>query len=326
MAGYSRGTAFLMAALILMSAGLMAFSAWSYIHLDNTERLQNKMATELANTQAKLERTTAQLENINTVNKRLDDFLAEEVVKEKGIKRMVADTLLKLGKLESKEAENLRQVDGLRTRVDENRKTALHSQEIAGLALEGTLFMLEASRKPPPEASRKVSFSSVAASAPLKGGVIDGAGGVDTVSVDSADSIWIDGVHVVSVEKYALKNGKANAITILAPGLQKLEKDQLEIEGDPKLDSVTLDGCLTWSKKILGKDRKVLWTATDTEGKKREVLITAGIPASTESTCDNRYDLALRKREFPEVWIKKTAAAGTGADSGDAFSNRGRKW
>ncbi|TAL40175.1 MAG: hypothetical protein EPN97_00675 [Alphaproteobacteria bacterium] len=326
MAGYSRAAKFLIAALILTSAGLMAFAAWSYIHLDNAERRQDRMAAELADTQAKLDRTAARLEDINTVNKRLDDFIAQGGIREKETKRLVADTLLKLVALESKDAQNLRQVDELRTRVDETRKSATHSQETADLALEGASFMLEAAQKPPSEARRMVAFSSIVAAAPIKGGVIDGSGGVDTASFDYTGAISIDGVHVVSVEKYELKNGKANAITILAPGLQNLENNQLEIDGDPKLDSVTLDGCLTWSKKSLTKDRKVLWAAADTEGKTREVLVTAGIPVSTDSICDNRYDFAIRKREFPEMWIRKAAAVDTRTDSRDAPPNRRRKW
>lgn len=114
----------------------------------------------------------------------------------------------------------------------------------------------------------------------LKHRQVDGKEGRDLIELPSAGFINIDGVTVISYEIIKLENDKPNAITILAPGLGTLDNLHAEVSGDADMDTVYLDGCLTWDKPapIEGDDKKLRYIATDSNQKQATVDIAKNLP------------------------------------------------
>ena len=104
------------------------------------------------------------------------------------------------------------------------------------------------------------------ADVPLQGTgypVIDGGGGVDTVIYGEGGLIVLDGSRFRSMEKVVLRNNALNMIRVKAGGLASLENSTLFIEGDPGLDTVMLDPCLSWKRPEKGSGGDRVYETSD---------------------------------------------------------------
>lgn len=168
-------------------------------------------------------------------------------------------------------------------------------------------LMSEATNATPSADSRKpVSFASVTAGTVVAGRRYDGGRGTDTLNLGLDGDIVLDGSKFVSFESINLANDKANTISVLAPGLNNLENDKLEVLTDPKLDKLVLDGCLAWKHvpdKHESATHQSAWTATDSDKQTRQLFVTLKTPVSI-GKCDNRYAYLATKRNFPAIWLK----------------------
>ncbi|TAL34599.1 MAG: hypothetical protein EPN97_08355, partial [Alphaproteobacteria bacterium] len=297
----SNPTKFLFVIIGAFVVASTAYAVWSFTHTKDIERQQTNISSAITETQKLLERADARLRDIEALNKQLKEASDQAKVKQDKTESLFAEAGKKVDGLQSK-------IDTLSATVGDTGRKAELSLKGSSLALSGVTFLIDARRGSSPQNHSPVAFSSVSPGAAIHGPTFDGAGGRDTVVISSDETIFIDGAHLISIEKFKLANGEANAIFVLAPGLNKLDEDWLEIEADPKLDTVTLDGCLSWTKKKSTNKSKTTWVATDTQKKTREVVINSGVNTTVNKTCDNSYAFAVTRREFPETWYAQARA------------------
>lgn len=154
-----------------------------------------------------------------------------------------------------------------------------------------------------------VSFAALPVLHSKLGGVFDGNGGRDVLKGLQDRELYFDGAHIISMEDIQFDNSVPNNVFVRAPGLNFLEDDRIEMTGDKTLDTVTLDGCLKWTRQKAKKgDTAATWIATDKTGATRRLVIRNGMPVTVEKTCDNRYAQQLATREFPLYWRALSAA------------------
>ncbi len=187
------------------------------------------------------------------------------------------------------------EVKSLRRAVDENRDAAEKSSAELQAAFART---------------KPVTFAD-ARSVPSAGGMhINGNGGRDIMN-GWESLLYLDGSRLVSLEIFNLADGRRNEVRVMAPGLNDLEDDFMELRLDPKLDSVQLDRCLQWKKddapipdavqkQFTTAPGAYIWTATDADGKTRRIAITAGADVKIGDTCENDYSAQVAARDARE--------------------------
>ena len=120
------------------------------------------------------------------------------------------------------------------------------------------------------------------------GTIFDGRGGVDTLDGFDGKYLFLNGFNFKSIEKYKLVNGVENVIVVTIPGLNYLERNEIEITGDDDLDKVLLDGCLSWTEE--DKDNNTRrFKATDSKKHVRFVNVLGDIPVKIEQSCKQNY-------------------------------------
>lgn len=117
----------------------------------------------------------------------------------------------------------------------------------------------------------------------------DGGGGHDTYMQPSAGKITLDGVTFKNIETYDLINGKENRLFITTPGLADLGSGKLKVLGDPSLDTIVMDGCLQWSEQN-HQDGFKTFIATDTQSRKRKVVLDKHLNTKIQKTCNSDYE------------------------------------
>lgn len=253
---------------------------------------------------------TRTIENLDTAQNRAQadrDLLKRDIAETREQTAQAASALAQkaivMEQTQVAEAQDLRdsvtqlrdEVSTLKRTIDDNRVAA----ERASAALHSQL-----NRQKP------VTFAS-ARSMPATGGMhIDGNGGRDVMNGWS-NLLHLDGSRLTSLEIFNLADGRRNEVRVMAPGLNDLEEDFMELRLDPALDSVVLDRCLSWSKATspLSEDERKkfevaidadIWTATDAEGKTRRVAITGGADVKIADACDNDYPAQVAARDARE--------------------------
>ncbi len=120
------------------------------------------------------------------------------------------------------------------------------------------------------------------------GRIFDGRGGVDTLDGFDGKYLFLNGFNFKSIEKFKLDNGVENVIAVTIPGLNYLERNEIEILGDDDLDKVLLDGCLSWTEEYKGNNTR-RFKATDSKGHVRFVNILGEISVKIEQNCRQNY-------------------------------------
>lgn len=120
--------------------------------------------------------------------------------------------------------------------------------------------------------------------------------GRDTFVSQREGYLDLDGVTVISSEILQLENGLPNDVHILATGLSRLSERALELKGDPGIDTVYLDGCLSWDnpKPSANSEKSVVYSARDRYGN------TASLTVSPQVKVDR-----LTPRQITD-WIHAT--------------------
>lgn len=217
--------------------------------------------------------------------------------------RALARQAIAMEQAQAAEAQDLRnsvtqlrdELSTLKRTVDDNRVAA----ERTSAALHAQL-----NRQKP------VTFAT-ARSMPATGGMhIDGNGGRDVMNGWSS-LLHLDGSRLTSLEILNLADGRRNEVRVMAPGLNDLEDDFMELRLDPALDSVRLDRCLQWKKddapisdalqkQFTAAPGAYIWTATDADGKTRRVAVTGGADVQIADSCDNDYAEQVAARDARE--------------------------
>ncbi len=258
---------------------------------------------------------TRTIENIDIAQNRAQadrDLLKRDIAQARDDTAQAARALARetagMAQTQAAEAQDLRdsvaqlrnELSTLKRAVDDNRIAA----ERTSAALHAQL-----NRQKP------VTFAN-ARSIPSAHGIhFDGNGGRDTVK-GWKPLLYLDGSLLVSVEVFNLADGRRNDVRVMAPGLNDLEDDFMELRLDPALDSVLLDRCLAWKKDDapISDDLKkkfdtapgaYIWTATDADGKTRRVAITAEADVRISDTCDNDYAAQVAARDAREKDMPK---------------------
>ncbi|MCC7037887.1 MAG: PDZ domain-containing protein, partial [Alphaproteobacteria bacterium] len=253
---------------------------------------------------------TRTIENLDTAQNRAQadrDLLKRDIAQAREetaqAARALAQKAIVMEQTQAAEAQDLRdsvtqlrdEVSTLKRTIDDNRVAA----ERASAALHSQL-----NRQKP------VTFAS-ARSMPATGGMhIDGNGGRDVMNGWS-NLLHLDGSRLTSLEIFNLVDGRRNEVRVMAPGLNDLEEDFMELRLDPALDSVLLDRCLGWQKDgaPISEELKkkfdtaagaYIWTATDAEGQTRRVAITADADVQIAAACDNDYAAQVAARDARE--------------------------
>ena len=118
--------------------------------------------------------------------------------------------------------------------------------------------------------------------------IINALGGTDTFNFNVKGAFPLDSFYLISIEKFNFLNGRENIVQVSAPGLVNLENNTIEIDGDPALDKVLLDGCLEW-KKLEDKNSHKIYQATDINEKSRKVVVNGALEIEIEPKCDQDY-------------------------------------
>ncbi|MDF3024406.1 MAG: peptidase [Alphaproteobacteria bacterium] len=220
-----------------------------------------------------------------------------------GIDRVLAREISKSQQRQAQNMEEARrtatalrnEIKSLRRAVEENRLAA----EKSAAGIKATI-----ARATP------VTFAA-ARSVPASGGMhIDGNGGRDLMNGWDG-LLYLDGSRLTSVEIFNLADGRRNEVRVMAPGLNNLEDDFMELRLDPAFDSVLLDRCLIWKKddapisdelqkKFDTAAGAYIWTATDADGKTRRVAITSGTEVNIDDSCNNDYSAQVAARDARE--------------------------
>lgn len=125
--------------------------------------------------------------------------------------------------------------------------------------------------------------------------VLNGGGGEDLLELSGGGPVFIDGIHVRSIEKINARRDSKNDIYVLASGLTQLENDALTITADDAKDIIHLDGCLNRKpeRPQEGADETV-YTAVDAVDEIRKVTI-KGQPVVRIDTCYPDYMGRIRQ-------------------------------
>lgn len=129
----------------------------------------------------------------------------------------------------------------------------------------------------------------------------------DAVRFTEEGEVILDGFGYRGVEEYDFANKLPNGVVVLAPGLMELKDDTLQIEGDAKIDTVMLDGCLKW-QKTKTDGIFTYWKATDAVAVSRMVQVGNGIQTAVEPSCDNRFLLRRQQKGASKLWEDPTVA------------------
>ena len=136
--------------------------------------------------------------------------------------------------------------------------------------------------------------------------VINALQGVDTLKLDSNQTVVVGGLTSTSVEIFNIQNDKKNNVYIIAPGLVDLENDQVEIITDVNSDLVYLDGCLQWKEIPSGYNKT--FVAQDKSGATRSVKLDVNQRVVRMENCEPDYFKFYQKAVL-ERFSKKLGTA-----------------
>lgn len=77
----------------------------------------------------------------------------------------------------------------------------------------------------------------------------DGGPGWDTIKMEGAGWISLDGVQIRNIEMFKVKNGRQNMVYIYANGVNSLDEGSIVVEGEI-VDTVWLDADILWDKPV----------------------------------------------------------------------------
>jgi len=78
----------------------------------------------------------------------------------------------------------------------------------------------------------------------------DGGPGWDTIRMEGAGWISLDGDQIRNIEMFKVKNGRQNMVYIYAKGVNSLDGGSIVVEGDEIVDIVWLDADILWDKPV----------------------------------------------------------------------------
>jgi len=138
-------------------------------------------------------------------------------------------------------------------------------------------------------------------------------GPIGMLRADRDGDMPFDGIAIRNVAAADFRNGKENAIYVLAPGLAPMKNNPLRIDVDVKGDKIFLDGCLAWAQLKDASSASVdIWRATDAAGEKRDLSIPPGTAVITMTGCDAEYLQEEEKKLLPQIWKKPAIALPSG--------------
>lgn len=107
---------------------------------------------------------------------------------------------------------------------------------------------------------------------------MQGNEGVNTYVHPGGGRIDYDSATLRSFERLSVRNGAANMVNVFASGLAMLGNGRaLYIEGDPGIDTVTLDACLTWREAGRDPEGNTVFNAGDARGNSASVTVSPGV-------------------------------------------------
>ncbi len=139
-------------------------------------------------------------------------------------------------------------------------------------------------------------------------GIIDFGGRPLSITNDSSEDYWINGIFEQGVASFDFANNKPNTIYFEEPAFSGIQSDMIQILADPSKDRLMLDGCLKWT--MILKDKKAQkWKADDIEGKERFIEVSASVPVNVQKTCDNRYIFREEGKIVEKLWENPSETA-----------------
>lgn len=160
--------------------------------------------------------------------------------------------------------------------LSQTQVTRQHTPSGAGCGLKSVYGYR--SDIPTPKGDMFIISGALSAENEIRFGII-GGGGIDTLKVDGAGYITLNGGSITGVEILDLRNDAPNVVKMFVQGFGGLDRGHLLVIGDAQ-DTVFLDSCLKWDAPVAvdeGREVYARHDARDEAGNTASVSVTKGV-------------------------------------------------